>query len=1076
MLQVCHGNRMEVLAAKLAQTLADPLPDPLQVEQVVVPHPGMGRWLALRLADELGICANVEFQLPAAFIWKAFRRLFPDLPGSSSFSPELLPWRILAEWDDLLEHPAFAELRAYLDAAGVASRYELAHRVAGVFDQYLLYRPDWIQQWESGAGEHWQARLWRRLARNGADHWVRLSVRFRQELERADGVAQRLPQRVSLFGVPTLSPGYFSLLAELARHMQVRLFVLNPCREYWFDLVPRKRIARSQVQDAPGHEHMESGNRLLASWGRQGQDFLQMIWEQVDQDDACFQVPQRDSLLHCLQADLLELREGDAVAPTDLATDDSLQIHSCHSRMREVEVLHDRLLALFEQFPDLRPSDVVVMAPEVDQYAPYVEAVFGTVEAPLRFPYTIADLSAVHEGRTVEVFLSLLELNWERFELNWVLDLLELPALRARFEIEPEALDYLRESLQEAGIRWGLDAGQRASLDFPAEAHNTWQAGLDRLLLGYAMSDGGDRLYAGIAPRGGMEGAGARALGGLCSLLQKLRQWWSQLRRAQSAEAWAQCLSEMLDDLWDGSRSGPAESQELQLLRQTFATLREQAARAEFSGTLQAREVFAFLEVQLAEHSLGGRFLGGGLTFCRMIPMRSVPFQVVCLLGMDFSSFPRSQHPLGFDAMPRHPRRGDRSRRNDDRGLFLESLICARRCFYLSYVGRDLHENSVIPPSVLVSDLLDFLQYAYRLERAQLLIEHPLQSFSRRYFVQAAANRLYSYMEAPLQMCRTLLQRETQRQEPLFQSLPLPAVSPGADLTLQELEEFFTSPARYFLRRCLRLQAPWRAGQAESSEPFVLKSKQAGALREQICRLLMQGRKQQEIEAQLRAEEILPHGAVGAAALREQWSISQYFQRYCRERELLPAQGRLEFRLPVAGLCLHGTLHQVAEQGLAHISPGRLWPDWKLRWWLRHLVLCACTGEEQQSVALDLSTDSDGTIKISRWSLRAVKQPQELLADLIDVYHQGRRQALHFFPRSSLAYAQARGRRGKQEEDALKSARDQWRGNPPASPGESDNFYYRLAFRGVRDVLDSAFIHLAEQVWSHPLKHELEHD
>ncbi|HRY16112.1 MAG TPA: exodeoxyribonuclease V subunit gamma, partial [Candidatus Competibacteraceae bacterium] len=550
-----QGNRLETLTDRLAEYLRHPLCSPLAREIIVTQSNGMARWLSLQLADRLGVCANIAFQFPATFLWETSRAALRWLPPTSAFDRPVLNWRVMALLRDLEEGPCFAPVRAWLgNSDDDFRRHELACRIADCFDQYLVYRPDWILQWEEGQEDHWQAELWRRLAHGGEAHRTRVQDQLRAVLREGRVDRCRLPERVAIVGVSALPPLYLDLLAELARYVEVHLFLLNPCREYWGDIRAERDLARLGEGTDPEAEYLTVGNPLLASFGKQGRDFIDLLpgYPRVESDH--FVEPGSDRLLHCLQADILHLRErgSDEHPPISLRLDDrSLQIHVCHGPMREVEVLHDQLLDLFATQRDLRPSDVMVMAPDIARYGPLIEAVFDAAPREQRIPFSVADQGLPIENPLVEIFFELLDLSGERFDAAQVLSLLEPPAVRRRFNLNEDDVERIRQWVRGVGIRWGIDAQAKDAWELPATTEHTWQAGLDRLLLGYALPGQNRDLYTSILPYDEIEGGEALALGGLQSFLEALFELHDWLRERRPSTDWIVLLRALLDRFFE---------------------------------------------------------------------------------------------------------------------------------------------------------------------------------------------------------------------------------------------------------------------------------------------------------------------------------------------------------------------------------------------------------------------------------------------------------------------------------------------------------------------------------------------
>ena len=1058
-----QSNHLEILADRLAELLRQPLQSPLACEVVVTSGSGLARWLGLRLAERLGVCANLGFQLPATFLWTMARAVLRHLPATSSFDRPVLHWRLMALLPELEDAPCFAPVRAYLgDGRDEFRRYELAGRIADCFDQYLVYRPDWISRWEAGEEDHWQAELWRRLARGGEAHRVRAQARFHVRLTSGDFDRRQLPERVSIIGVSALPPLDVALLAALARYIDVHLFLLNPCQEYWGDIQAERDLARLGEEVDPDEAYLTVGHPLLASLGKQGRDFIDLLnaWPRAEWDG--FVEPAGDDLLHRLQADILHLRErgGDEYPPLPLLPEDrSLQIHACHGPMREVEVLYDQLLALFAADPALRPADVIVMTPDIARYGPLIEAVFASAPRERRIPFSIADRGAPAEEPLVEALCALLDLSSGRFDASQVLSLLELPAVRRRFGLDEADVERIRRWTRDAGIRWGLDAKAKTLWELPATAEHTWRMGLDRLLLGYALPGHGRDLYAGILPHDEVEGGEAQALGQWQTFVEVLFGLDAQLRESRLLAAWVESLHGVLNQFF---APRDREENEIQRLCAALETLRANAEQAGFAEPVELAVVKSALRNGLnAVESPAGRFLSGGVTCCALTPMRSIPFSVVALLGMSDDAYPRPHRSVDFDRMATRFRRGDRARRHDDRYLFLETLLSARRCLYISYVGQSIRDNTLLPPSVLVGELLDVVDRSfYRPDggrpREQLVTRHLLQAFSRRYF--SGDDRLFSYARELTEASRRAGRGE--REPTPLLSVELPEPDPALRrVTLDSLTGFFRNPVRWLLRERLGIRPDENEEELATREPFVLDGLENHELLGRMLELHRDGRSATAIQAAMRGSGALPHGQVGDCVFAEaQDRVMRFAGRLGRvlpRRDLEP----LDLALKLDGFELSGRLTGITPGGRVGYRLASIKANDYLNLWLHHLVLniAAPTGITLQSrwVAEDkevlLEPAADAAVH-----LRA----------LLEWYWRGTRRLLHFFPKSALAYVETLRKDQNQDTDkALRAARSQWEGGDfqQVAP-ERENVYYQLAFRDT-DPLDVEFEAVAMAVF-----------
>ncbi|HET6488594.1 MAG TPA: exodeoxyribonuclease V subunit gamma, partial [Syntrophales bacterium] len=744
-LKLFTSNRLETLAGDLSETLSSPLGEPMVPEVILVQSHGMERWLSLELARRRGICANIRFPFPNHFVEGVFRDILPDLPGSPVFDPEALTWRIMGLLPGCLDGEGFESLKAYLaaDARGL-KRYQLSRIIARLYDQYLLYRPDMVLGWESGRDRHWQAALWRLLAAGSAEshraaRWKEALARLQRALP--DGA--NLPERISVFGISALPPYHLQVLAAVSRYIDVSLFILNPCREYWYLIYSDREMRRLADRLGTGGSdealHLERGNSLLASMGALGRDFLRMVYDTGCEEADASAEPGEGNLLSCIQSDILNLRDrgADGVKTTVAADDDSIQIHSCHGPMREVEVLQDRILALLDCDPSLTPADILVMTPEIETYAPFIEAVFSLPQGERRrVPFSVADRGVRKQSVLVDTFLRLLDLEGSRMSATEVAAFLEADALRRRFKLGADDLALIHRWIRDAGIRWGVDSSSRMREGLPGFAENTWQTGIDRLLLGVALPARGEELFMGLFPHEGVAEGDAGVLGSFLAFLDKLFAFAASLEEPRDLSGWASSLGAALDEFFlpDGD-----EEEDLQALRRALSDMALRQAQAGFDERFGAGVLKAHLEEALQEVGFGFGFLTGGVTFCAVLPMRSIPFRVICLIGLDDGAYPRQTRVPGFDLMKDHPRPGDRSRRLDDRYLFLEALLSAREKLYISYTGQSIQDNGVRPPSVLVSELVDYINQGFEIPgvkdiRDAIIVKHRLQAFSPQYF------------------------------------------------------------------------------------------------------------------------------------------------------------------------------------------------------------------------------------------------------------------------------------------------------------------------------------------------------
>ncbi|MGD9122597.1 MAG: exodeoxyribonuclease V subunit gamma, partial [Desulfobacterales bacterium] len=1027
-LNIFTSNKLEILAAHLAQQLKTPVSEMLKPDIIVIQSAGMERWISQELAHTNGICANIRFPFPNTFLDHIARQVLPDVDALSLFEPDVLMFRIMKALPECKTRPEFERLRAYLaDDADRLKELQIARKLADLFDQYQVFRPDMIIDWEQGnnpehAADHWQAELWRQLQEDGQNQHRTSQQRYLIEcLQAHPEYFTDLPQRCFLFGISYLPRFHLETFAALSEVVETNLFLLNPCQEYWGDIVSQKQIQRikrtySHSTEAMTELHLEEGNRLLASMGSHGRDFHTVISSFDFQINEDYQDPGCTTLLSCIQSDILNLKdrrpapvgtnnqEDALTAPTRASviaidpSDTSIQIHCCHSPMREAEVLHDNLLAMFEADPQLRPKDIVVMTPDIDTYAPYIQAVFDTViDERLHIPFSIADCGPRGKGRLIDGFSAFLELKDSRLSVSRVLRLLEAPGVRGKFGLNRRDIEIVERWIRDTRIRWGIDANHRRTLDLPAVPENTWYAGIRQLLLGYAMPGNHQQMFDDILPYDAVEGNDIHSLGKFLDFCDAVFRYARGLIEAKSLRTWSIFFKRSLDEFFLPDE----ESQrELKSVRSILDNLGQCQTDAAFNEKIQFEPMRFYLEHQLDKLPFSSGFMTGGVTFCAMLPMRSIPFKAVCLIGMNSDAFPRDSQPLSFDQIAQHPRPSDRSRRNDDKYLFLESIISARQTLYISYVGQSIQDNSRMPPSPLVSELLDTIEKGFELPgqkiREHVLRFHRLQAFSAEYFT--GKGLFFSYSKENCDAAAFINTNNTTL--PLItRAIPLTAPEKAElrNLDIESLCRFFSHPTRFLLQRRLGIYLEQTAVLIEKHEDFELDPLDQFHVGQRLLKTRMAGYDLDACRAAQMARGHFPHGNVGTLIYNKMSSAVEQFAGRVETLQAKHIEGPAEVHIDIDDFNLQVRIPKIYESGLVRYRYAKRRAQDLLSLWMYHLVLCdrAQTDFPRTSVML---------FRDSVWQFGPVDRPRDILADLLKAFKAGLEKPLHFFPATSFVY------------------------------------------------------------------------
>ena len=887
------SNKTENLLAHLHQVIENPLSHPFKKEQLLIQSQGMERWLSQQLADRKGVWANFDFHFPGKFFGNIVDKLVPEgKVHSELYDQESLLWHFDHLLRSLDEHSKLQNpiLSHYIDGECVdLKRYQLAEKLAFLFDQYQFMRPDWMSEWEQGRrvtnnpSESWQQDLWHQLGSdNSSDNFSETSsdtfsnnkgkghlwLDAIEALSKMDKhqARQLLPERLSIFGINGMSPIYLNFLQAIGHFIDVHFYLLNPAQSYWADLPSKKQLAKQRAGASEQFEQTRdpdseleplliTNNPLLAALGQQGRDFQLLLLEQCDFEIQyqSFEKNNDDTLLALIQNDILNnsvLKANDqAVNNRKLiaTTDNSLSIHVCHSRMREAEVLKDLLLQCLDDDPTLTIRDILVMTPDITQYAPYISAVFEDI------PHAIADKNTLDSNNPLSIFLGFLTLSQHRWEIEAVFDVLDQAVVYEHFGLSEVDIENIRVWVAATHIRWGESAQHREEYGFIPFSENSWKAGLERLLMGYANSDDehfcepANDANEPVLPFAEIEGSEAKVLGGMYDFISLLSHAKKVFSQPHTLEYWSKHLGRFAEDLLVSTGD----------YQHSYAVLIELITDLDkFSGIHQQKisldVILAALTRAATSQQSAAGFLRGQLTFCSMLPMRAIPFKVIALMGMNDGEYPRADTRPAFDLLADDFRKGDKAPRVDERYQFLEVLLSARQQFIMTYVGQSKSNNSIIPPSVVVSELLEYIDEHFSNAEDSPHVEdsphaegspspsaeatfqttaessltpwvtyHRLQAHSPWYF--SDSKQYFTYSSHQLLAAQAL--------NPSIRS-----INEGSQkwwqgsiendtktvIELADLLSFYQHPQRHFIQQQLQINIPRIENRADETEPFIV--------------------------------------------------------------------------------------------------------------------------------------------------------------------------------------------------------------------------------------------------------------
>lgn len=1073
---------MEALQLHLSQMLLhNPIDNLFENEQVLVQSPGMAQWLKVLLTEQHGVTGQIDYVLPSSFIWRLYQRFLTDVPEESSFNKDNMAWKLFNILPKCLELETFSLLKQYLEDNKHSEirdtrLFSLCEKIADAFDQYLMYRPQWLESWEAGQDTladvditiaPWQPILWRKLVQHteelGQNSYHRANLHQDLIAKLANPKIELPYKSIYIFGLSTIPNQQLAAFQALAQHLDVYLYLCNPSKHYWGDVVDEKTKAKITAKYALMPHSTENaadyyiiGNPLLASWGKLGREYLEQLVELDAQWTDIFVEQFDTSLLSQLQQEIFQLAfKGKALAsdPTWFVSNEgklpvkettchsSMHMASCHSALREVEVLHDHLLSLFAADPTLTPRDVIVMMPDSGKYSPYIEAVFGSAKQERYIPYAISDLGIEQEKPIVNSFLKLANISESRFYVSDILDLLQVDEIANKFEISHHDLQQVSYWLEQVNIRWGIDGEHKGQFKQPQIALNTWQQGLSRLMLGFAMQDE-TQQYRAIYPADQVEGMNVEILAKLIRFFDALQQAQQEMAQSDTLINKVAALKTLISCFYENA-SG--ECRDLLFITKALDKIALHYGNNDHLGEVSASLMVNVLKQSLMQKGVGQRFFMGQVNFCTLMPMRAVPFKIVCILGLNDGDYPRSVQPLGFDLLQySRPQKGDRSRKLDDRYLFLEALLSARSHVYLSYIGNSCVDNSERIPSVLLSELTDYLARVFVYENEQGVCDNLIKQLTTQHFLQPFNPRYYEqgdyHSHNPIWLPKQSLTNLSGNNDEIN-------VQFNKELELAQFINHLLTPQQSFYRNTIGVKLGDYSYNNQDDETFTVD----GLTRYRYLQEIIEHdyvTEKPNIEA-LIARGDLPYGAGAEFALEQMISTATPLVNELKQYQLL---GRSEtnnepvrVNVEIGELQVSGPLKPIALGKQFLYRPAKLLKEKdKIAGYLYHLIGSLC-GEVNTTLYLGLT----GYIEYQQLTQEDAKHH---LTQWADLYLMLLKRPLPLFPRAGFAYIEKRD---------IQSAEAVFSGTPFAGVNEVSDPYIALDFITLSDVEDE-FITLTE--------------
>jgi len=1038
--------------------------DPFEKKWVVTSGKGMRTWMKQAIASKNGISANLCFLSPERAVWS-----FANLPetenlisGRNPFSKERLAWKIRQVLPEIHQQnpETFKMLTPFITDEDPIKKIQLCWEIATVFDEYLHYRPELLEKWENGQDqlncpdEVWQAPLWRRIN-------CLMPCPSLYNLIKEESFAQTAPSQLFLFYLSPLSTVHFQAFAAFSSRKTLHAYLLQPTDQYWQQVLSKKeQLTRQSENQSDEDMYLELGPPLLGSLGKSWQKLI-FQFENLDSYDPNFHSKidksSQTNALVSLQKLLLDMPE-----PKDLerikyqSCDSSIQVHSTHGPLREIQILYDFILDQFNQDPDLKPNQILVLCPNLQKYSALVEAIFDNPEEKTkRIPYGLCDRQWRSESRVIDTFYHLLEFAESRATARDFFTLISRPAIREKFDLEAEDLEIIRWWIEQNQIAWGFDLEHKDFLSLPAFEENTWQNGIDRMLLGFLAGKFAIQGFEKLSPFDEIEGEKVEILSKFIEIVDFLNLLHQKCTQKRTPNAWQKILEEFC--IKPFFKEDDKSHRDLVEIRKSLSFLTNETEGNDDAEPLAV--IRLHLERTLSEKSLFSRHLTYGVTFASLRSARGIPAKVICLLGMNGGEFPVSQTAPSFDLCKTRPKYTDRNQTEEDRLLVMEAILCTRKCFYLSFQGQSNTNNDSIPPSVVVEeiieqldDLLDFsLENHIKNAKDAFLTQHPLQAFSKHLFKVFGEEENQNHFFSPdgsrsfsITSCKgaIALAEEQKRGKPFC---PEPIVEEKQDhskIRLLDIAYFWRNPSAFFLEHSLQVSTQEVSSLLPENERLSDCPWQDSSIKRSLIEQFLDEKDLADSYEELRRENLLPTGQIGRALHTSMIAeLSTMFRRtYPNFKQRIPKFSMVGF---LQGIEIKGEIGPFFEDTYFSFQSSKLKGKNCMEGFILHLfhnLYGPAPGKSKTVVA--------GIDKSISFAPVSLNRGEEILAQLLEFYFKGLAEPLPFFPNAALAWLEQTikhetTKKRKNASEPIDCARKEWENN---LGGEGNEFATELIY------------------------------
>jgi len=931
---VYKSNSLNTLLLEAYKIIQEkPLNNIFEKEIFVYDSKILFQYLNIFIAEKIGISANIKLYHPNDFIWKLFEIISPKKKLKNTFTHSMMIWKIMKIIDDKKIFENYNKKEAKLQ------KFKFSFLMANIFEQYIFYRPNWINEWETekntsiiDQNDIWQIKLWIEIIKNSKKthqysyHFANLFYNFQKLFEEKKIQKKHLPSRCFIISSFALNPSYIRIFQNISTYINIYFLYVTPFKKNIFNFIQDNNIFLNQKKNKKPCD-----NSLIKLWGQYEKIYaLYIIRSKEMKIINCFKENNNRNLLNSIKNDLLK-KNINKKKRFLISTDNSISINICFNKKNEIEILHKKLLIFFNKNSSIKPKDVVVTSFSIENYISSINSVFASENNKKQIPFFIANKFSKKTNIIISSFKKILNLANSRFHNEEILEFLDIPEIAKKFNLSEEEIKILYYWIEEANIRWAIDCKHKDYLSFPKNKQNTWLYGIEKLLLSYAMNDT-EKVWNNILSCSSINGSRTEIIEKLIIFIKTLKKWQKKLSRSQYLIHWHSLSKDLINDFFFCSQK---IEKSIKMIQKNWT---EMINNNLSSGYLKKVSINILIKNFFYKYYFNNhqKFLPDVVNFCHPNAVCYIPFKIICIIGADHLSVPKINHLDKFNLLKKYPLIEDINIYQKYCYLFAQSISCAEQYFYISYVGYSIKDESKIYPSILIDQLLHYISSNFCFsgdcnlslqDNSKKIIKHLCKKYKIQYFYKKKyANPsttenlqdVFKYTNRNINN-KNILKRNS-----------------CTKINLKDLITFWKNPICYFFNVNLQIKVDIKKHAINTTEPFSVNQEDSFKIKNILLNKIINNQDTMELFKKYMLSGKLPYDFFGKIfwnqKLKEMTMIAKEVMKYRISKE------EKKINLKIEKYQIDGILSEIQTTGLLRWKPNTINFSDRITLWLEHLI------------------------------------------------------------------------------------------------------------------------------------------